>query len=780
GTPNPDAGRPGAEAGHAPEDGGPESGTLRDASPPPIDARVLADASPSDASVLAGLLPELSSSNPEAGATNVPRTTWVTLGFSSDVTADLATLPELSCDDVDTAIDVSVLDARTLVVDPRGVLPESATCVVRLPTVRGERVVSFGVAATGAPAEVPYDRNDHRLLGPFPDSFYTVEDASTRTGRRVEVRTPDLDADVLQLIDAAIAPTTKLDGMSPIAPIVVALPAAVDPTTIPRTAAESLSPLATLGLFDVDPASPNHGKRVPFDALLRDEADRSGDPAHVLVVFPSVPLEPRGRYAFAVTNRVLVDPSRPLEASSFFRVVSSGAAATADELRTAPGLLRVTAELERTTPPLRVDDLALALAVDVRSDDDLPLDLLAIRQQVLAAPPPAFTITQVVADTAAGSDVAAVVTGTWSPLNFTSDQTFIARDGAGRPKSVGTETLPFTLAIPKSAKTTKAPLVMYQHGQPGSSEVEVPAEARRGLPGSGLALIGFTDYANRVIIPDGDVVSLNAQAIAALFASGDLPDYLSLLTHAEQLSFLRLLPTLGIIDVLPLGAPDGVPDLDVNAPLGYFGISQGSIHGTGFLAFAPEIHAAVLTVGGGRFSGTLVHQTSEALYQGITDILPTLTRADFYAGIALVQMGYDRQDPLTLARFFRRAPLSLGTTARASVLMTEGLGDSLVPWYSTRAGAHALGLSQLVPAAEAVPFLPQVTGPVSANVDADTTGAFYQFVPAGYPLATSSPGCVALAETEGHFCPQSASEAIAQRTTFLKSAVSGVPTVLHP
>src|SRR5262249_46826560 len=153
------------------------------------------------------------------------------------------------------------------------------------------------------------------------------------------------------------------------------------------------------------------------------------------------------------------------------------------------------------------------------------------------------------------------------------------------------ETIPFTLAIPKSAATTRAPIVFYQHGQPGNAEDEVPRAARRGLAKAGFAVVGFTDVANREIIPDGDVAALNTDAFVVLLGSHDMPDYLSLLTHAEQLAFLRFVPELDAVDVLPLGAPDGTPELDPGKPLSYLGISQGSVHGVGLLAFAPEIHA---------------------------------------------------------------------------------------------------------------------------------------------------------------------------------------------
>jgi hypothetical protein len=759
--------------------------TVRDGSPPvgPLpDAAAPDGSSAPDGSVVQPIVTTpLTGSSVVEGAKDVPRTTWVRLDFGSGLDPRAASGVTLSCGDAGTPqYDVELFGSTTFVVNPRAALEPSASCVVTFRGPGGPEQIHFEVAALGAAAVIPYDRNDTTSFEPFPDDFFLVDDATTRTGRRVDVRVPQVDTSLMYLFNAVLTPTRALDGMSPLAPIVVTLPDAVDLQSIPRTAAASIDPFSTIGLFDVDVTSASYRKRVPFDAIVRDEQNIDGTTAHSLVVFPSMPLSPRGKYAFAVTNRVLVDPSRPLVASAFFDKVASGVAETADELRLAPVLGDVLRELAATSPPIRKDDIALALGITVRSDDDIPKDLLAIREYVQGAAAPQFTVTSVTPDTTPGTDVAAFVEGTWSPPDWSTGGNFVDRDATGVPTPAGMATLGFTLALPKSAATTPAPIVMYQHGQPGNAPTEVPNAAHRGLAKAGFATIGFTDVANRDVIPNGQIVQLNVQAFATLLTDNDLPDYLSLLTHADQLSFLKMLPTLGTMDVLPIGAPDGVPDLNASAPLGYLGISQGSVHGTGLMAFAPEVHAAALVAGAGRFSGTLVHQSWEELYQGIGTYFPTLTRGEFYAGIAAVQMDFDRQDPQNLARFVYRAPLALGSNARASILMTEGLGDSFVPFYATRSGASQLGLVQLEPHATTVPFLPTAKGPLQGNVDSTTTSAFFQFVPAGYSGASPTPGCVTVGQTEGHYCAQTAAEAIFQRVTFFTSHVSGVPVIIDP
>ena len=124
-----------------------------------------------------------------------------------------------------------------------------------------------------------------------------------------------------------------------------------------------------------------------------------------------------------------------------------------------------------------------------------------------------------------------------------------------------------------------------------------------------------------------------------------------------------------------------------------------------------------------------------------------------------------------------RTRLPLGSANRASILFTEGLGDTMTPLYASRSEAVALGLPQLLPHAEGVPLLPSIASPVHANVDAATSAAFFQYVPKGYPDVAATPGCVTINETEGHYCAQIAAEAIRQRVDFFVSALAGVPTI---
>lgn len=716
-------------------------------------------------------LPRLVTSAPGDGAVNVPTTAWLRLDFEAEPVREALAGIALDCGEGTPTLAVESLGDGVVLVNPGGELPVEARCTLGWTGPSGAQSIGFGVAAAGAPAIVPYDREDASRIAPFPDDVFLAPDASTPTGQRLAIPTPDRPGNVVALFEPLVGVLPEsLDGFSALAPIVLAVPDALDPASIPLTEAASLDPFASLGLFDLDPESPTYLQRVAFDLVIKDEPDADGAAAHVLIVFPVAPLQARGRYAFVVTRRALVDPTRPLGPSAY----TTRALALADHPSGAAA-----AALAEARPALRPDDLALVLRVSVRSLDRVGDDLIALREQILAQPAPTYTITKVTPEEDPDSPIAAVLEGEWDAPDF-RDGDFLARDAAGRPRLLGTRPIPFTLALPRSAAIAPAPLVMYQHGNPGSAEREVPSQGRRGLGAAGFAVAGFTDIVNRELGgASGDIGAYLDIVVRDILVARRVPDILATLDAAAQLSFIQLLRSMSDLDVLPLDAPDGQPDLDSGAPLAYLGVSFGSHRGTGLLPFAPEIKAATLLVGGGRVATSIVQQESDGpmpnhLYDLITQLSRDLTRLELWVGVALMQMAADDQDWLTHASRLYGDPYPLDRPERASVLLIEGLGDGLVPEPSTRAAATAMGLAQLEPAPEPVPTLTQGgPGPLAANIDAHTTGGFLQYVPKGYGTLTPSPFCEG--QSEGHYCAQAASRQVYVR--FFESALSGVPTI---
>jgi len=720
-------------------------------------------------------LPALLRSVPSAGEASVASSAWIDLEFEGDVPAVLDGRFALACEGNPQPFAAQRVAPRRVALNPQAALPAGAACEVRWTGPSGPTSLSFSTRQAASSAQVLYDRDGTRSLGPYPDDYFLASDPATETGVRLALEVPPDAPPALQiLLTPLIAIANRIDGFSPIGPIVTELSAPLAVASLPRSPEASLDPLASIGLFDVDPASSSFGARIPFRATTRTDTTGEGHVSHVLLVFPSVPLEPKGRYALAITRRVLDAAGDPIGPSAFFEAaLAPPAAGDSDALaRVRTALAPALDALERAAlPRIPREDLALLLGIRIRSTTTLPDDLRAIRRDVLSAPAPGFTIASVRDHYCCG--IAAIVEGTWDAPDY-RDGLFLARDAAGAPVRQRTRAVPFTLALPESASEAPAPLILHQHGQTSNAAVQVPYQAEQVFAATGFAVVGFTDILNREV--GQDYFTQIQSVLLNTLSFEQVPDFW-VETHAEQIAFARMLPGLASLDVLPLGAPDGVPDLDLGVPISYHGISEGANHGQAVLPYLPGIGAAALVVGGTRLTETLMHSSSFGVLPALDSFIPEATAGDIWTGIALFQAGYDAQDAHHQLRHLYREPES-PESPRPSVLVQEGLGDTIVPNNATESLAAALlPIPQLPPIARPVPFLPTAIAPVSGNVDAETTAALAQFVPDGFPGLPASPDCVF--EYEGHFCPQGSSAAREQIAAFYRSRFDGVPVVLE-
>ncbi len=779
-------------------------------------------------------LPPLAASDPAPGAIAVPTTAWLVLEFTEPVHTTLPKQFSLACASAEGFLQASAIPHDGIVViNPLGPLPAEDDCALSWPSGGGTESLQFRTAAAGAAFRVLHDRTSTDSITPFPDDWFLVDDAGTATGQRLDVPVPSHTPNHVTVFGAVLAEANALDGFSPIGPFVIELDDAVDPASLPLTPTASLDPLATAALVDLTPSSAEYGERVPFRIEVRnDDVTPFGRVSNTLLVFPSIPLEPEGQYAFFLTRRVNAGPGRPLAPSAYLEGVMgepvAGEPPAVTENRSRFGEV-LFAGRKVVRPRLLPDDIAFAALVSVRSTDSIQDDVQVMKRQILAAPPPALHIDPANPDAVEpepANHVAALVRGTWDAPNW-RDGVYLRRDAEGRPVVTGSRPACFRLALPEAALDGPVPIVMYQHGNPGESETEVLRNARRFLAQAGYAVIGFTDILNREVAPpnsspgaacieyedpnDDDEVRITNQVfgiVLDLLSNQQLGDHWHQ-TLGEQLAFVRMIESLGDFDLLPLGAPDGVPDLDPTKLL-YMGISEGGNNGQAFVAYAPEVDAAALMVGGARLLETLLHQQAATFLESLPILFPALTPADIWAATSVFQADFDRQDKHNHGRFVYREPAVVPlvcddletclapdwcdgpgncSVKKASVLMVEGLDDSLVPNHATESSAWQLGdLPHLGPVQRAVPFLKVREGSVAGNVDPETTAAFYQFVPDGVPGIPITPGCMSppLSErssNEGHFCAQSAVESRAQRLIFFETAIDPrwpAPLIVDP
>jgi hypothetical protein len=194
---------------------------------------------------------------------------------------------------------------------------------------------------------------------------------------------------------------------------------------------------------------------------------------------------------------------------------------------------------------------------------------------------------------------------------------------------------------------------------------------------------------------------------------------------ADQLELVRLIRSLATLDILPPGAPDGVPDLDTSR-IFYLGHSFGAVQGATIFALAPEITHAVWNVGG---AGLMTLLRDSGLFSLLVRSLspPGVAEGAVARFMAVAQAIVDPGDPLNYARFAQLEPWDVvaGWTAR-EVLLQEVINDGIVPNSTSRALARAAGLPLIDPI-EPISGLPAQSGPVTANLPSGVTGAISQF-----------------------------------------------------
>lgn len=717
---------------------------------------------------------------PTGGA--LAQTAWLQLSFEAEVPA--AALHgfgfALACEGAPLARAAYRIEGRSVLLDPAPRLPAGACRVLwRGPGGVEERRFTVASLAADAPAAPIYDRSSPMSLAPFPDDWWTVPDASTTSGLRLAFAGPPFGDGRDAVLDGIEASVNGFDGWSPVGPIILSFSHAVERSLLPQSESESQDPFAPVSIFDLDPSSPSFGARIPYRVEPRDDGAPDGSTDHALMLFPAITLRPGGQYAVVVSRRLLAagDASRPFEASAFFSR-AAGAPAPEDDAATQRirSLVSPVLDFLEATPavPVPREDVALALRVSIRSLLRDPTDLLAIKEDALTAAPPVLTVET----TTSTSRRTLVVRGKIALPDYlgTPDGGALTRDPAtGRPKPWRDEPVPFVMTLPAQAAAGPVPIVIYQHGSPGSPE-EILGTNNEFLDDAGYALLGIQDTANRRF--GADSAAQTGAILVHLIVNGRIP-LLELQTHANLQYLLRALPAIAARDWLPAGAPDGQPELDATKIL-YRGISFGAHHSLGFLPFAPEVTAAVSVVGAGRFYENTLHQLDFfGVIPGIQVFLPTVRPIELLVGLAAIQNDEDLQDPHHLARHLYRERLPIaGIPAGApppSLLWLEGVGDNVVSNNATRAAARELGIPQVGHVRRASPVLEQVAAPLAGNVGPGRTAGHYQYEPA------ETPSCVASGQLEGHYCPQRATEAREQILHFFATALAGgAPEIVDP
>lgn len=541
-----------------------------------------------------------------------------------------------------------------------------------------------------------------QCLLPFPDDYFTVPDASTPTGLRVDFPVADMPRNV---DGVTIDPSdfNRNDGFSPGTPLLLHVPgidlAASKIATITDIGA-SLDKNAPIVIIDA-----RTGQRVAYWAEL-DANDPNPD-EQALIIRVATDYHDGDRYVVGLRD-LRNHQGAVIQPSPVFAAYRDGTPlATRAEVARRRHLDAVMDVLQQAG--VARHSLYLAWDFTVASEQSLTGPMLHMRNVAFAQlgnKAPAFVVSSVTDyTTTQNALIARHVVGTFSVPSFLNEpggpagSTFnLDPDGLPAQLPGNIQTANFECNIPRSTvadSTSPGSTVypghplLYGHGLLGTADeitdphIEEESNAGNfvtcgtnwlGLSADDVATVAsvISNFAKFATIPDrGDQAMLDALFLGRLMTSPQ-----------------------GFVSnpAFRLGSS---PLIDTGASLVYYGNSQGGIQGGALTAVSQEFTRAVLGVPGMDYFLLLDRSIDFAPFQGILNAFypdHLVQQID----LALIQMLWDRSEADGYAEFMTNHPLP-GTPAHR-VLLEEAFGDQQVANIATETEARTIGADVHEPA----------------------------------------------------------------------------------
>ena len=521
-----------------------------------------------------------------------------------------------------------------------------------------------------------------QCLLPFPNDFFTIADASTATGRRL-----NLPMQAMPTNNAGVqvnpADLNRNDGFSPGAAIIVRVPN----LDVARTGlapltdiARSLEPDAPAVLLDT-----LTGQRVPYWAELDTW---NPDPAtKALVIRPARNYLEGHRIAVAL--RDMRDAAgNVLNAPTNFALLRDRPVVWTDALvARKPAIDRVLADLR--TAGVADRDLYLAWDFTVGSTEGIAGPMLHMRDDAyaqLGAGTPAFTVTSI--EPSPNSNLLRRVIGTFDvPMYLTGtgqpgSRLVLGPDGL--PQRTGTFHAEFRCLVPNSVV--------------GAGGLVQPARGvvyGHGLLGGTGEIDGHASFANqsRIVLCATPEIGMSQGDLGNVFnilsdfsRFGSLPDRLQQgILNMQWLA--RLLKDPNGFGSNPAFQVAGASAI-VPGEVFYNGNSQGGIFGGAATAVSKEWTRAVLGVPGMNYS-TLLPRSVD-----FDPFLPLLSASysdpkTYTLMVAMAQTLWDRGEANGYAQHLTTNPYP--NTPAHTVLLIEAFGDHQVANIATETEARTIG-----------------------------------------------------------------------------------------
>jgi hypothetical protein len=542
-------------------------------------------------------------------------------------------------------------------------------------------------------------------LLPFPDDYYAVNDPSTRTGKRINLKTAAMPANANGVnIDAG--PYNLNDGFSPGQSITLKVPGLDTAQAFANTNPVPINRLSEFQREDAPIAviDTTTGERWPIWTELDSNAN---DPARrALLIHPAKNFAAGHRYIVALRDLKGADGTT-LQAPAGFRYFRDDLPSKEPAIRDQRDRYESIFRTLRTAGFKRAS-LYLAWDFTVASDENIAGRVLHMRDEALAdlddttmtdlvpqGTAPTFQVDTVddfeptdTGPTPDDANMARRVRGTFVvPCYLFPDCGPGGRmhlDASGMPERNGTYEANFDCMIPYAALADPGRPSLYGHGLLGSA-AEVVAEPQKTL-GNGH-----------------DIVSCATDEIG--LSSEDLGNTIGILQQLGRFPELADRLQQGLLDEILLGrlminpdgfasddsfSSDGLGNGEVIDPsrLYYNGNSQGAIEGGALVAISPDLTRGSLGVGGMNYSVLLNRSKDFDQYGAVLKpSYPDELQRPLI--LSMIQMLWDRGESNGYAHRLSDDPLP--NTPPHEVLMNVGLGDQQVSNFTAETMARTVG-----------------------------------------------------------------------------------------
>jgi hypothetical protein len=552
-----------------------------------------------------------------------------------------------------------------------------------------------------------------RCMVPWPSSVYEIDDATAKTGKRLDIPEGALP---LNAEGDTTDPTiwNWADGFSPAAPIVVAFPGGVSAQGLPPVNDMAVSLTAQSSTVLIDAMT---NQRVAHFAELDEQAAAAPD-SQALFIRPAARLVGGHRYIVAITNRVTAKDGSALPRSAGFDALLNGTVtnhARLERMRDKfPALLDTLA-----TAGVPKEDLVLAWDFTVASDEFLHSDMLKARERALAALDTHPITFEIISDTVDdANEIKHTITGKFdAPLFLTNDgrpaaRTVISRDAANLPTTSKFYRVPFTAIIPACAYTSAQPvgMILYGHGLMGAANQVASGAVRRTAAELCMVVVG-TDMRG---MSEPDIGAI-ARALTNMTYADEVFEVLEqgLMNHITLSKAMRTTFASQLFTIDPDGTgPMPARSLVDPTKVFYYGLSQGGIFGTVVVAYDPFITRGVLGVGGANYSTLLERSTDWPTYRSIL-IGAYADPLDVTMAIGLFQMRWDKTEGSGVVNSMLDGT-ALGVPPK-QVLMQIALGDDQVPNLGSEWQARSMGIPVLTPTVKMPYGITAQAGPLNGS-----------------------------------------------------------------